>query len=98
MLVNYDELGNMMCRDACRAFADRFGLPMISVVMLIEHRKRTERHLPPWRSCRGPEFQTKKGISSDLMCYYVCSEHLVVFKSIFLRFYCELSRLRSETR
>ena len=43
MLVNYDELRNMMCRDACRAFADRFGLPMIRVVMLIdsEHRKRT---------------------------------------------------------
>jgi 3,4-dihydroxy-2-butanone 4-phosphate synthase len=41
-LVNDDELGSMMRRDACRAFADRFGLPMISVAMLIEHRKRTE--------------------------------------------------------
>jgi 3,4-dihydroxy-2-butanone 4-phosphate synthase len=32
----------MMRRDACRAFADRFGLPMISVAMLVEHRERTE--------------------------------------------------------
>ncbi|KAH8997845.1 3,4-dihydroxy-2-butanone 4-phosphate synthase [Lactarius hatsudake] len=41
-LVNDDELGSMMRRDACRAFADRFGLPMISVAMLVEHRERTE--------------------------------------------------------
>lgn len=41
-LVNDDELGSMMRRDACRAFADRFGLPMVSVAMLVEHRERTE--------------------------------------------------------
>ena len=39
-LVNDDEAGSMMRRDACRAFADRFGLPMISVGMLVEHRER----------------------------------------------------------
>jgi len=41
-LVNDDEMGSMMRRDACRAFADRFGLPMISVAMVVEHRERTE--------------------------------------------------------
>jgi 3,4-dihydroxy 2-butanone 4-phosphate synthase len=41
-LVNDDEVGSMMRRDACRAFADRFGLPMISVAMLVEYRERTE--------------------------------------------------------
>jgi len=41
-LVNDDEVGSMMRRDACRAFADRFGLPMISVAMLVEHRERIE--------------------------------------------------------
>ncbi len=40
-LVNDDEVGSMMRRDACRAFADRFGLPMISVAMLVEYRERT---------------------------------------------------------
>lgn len=40
-LVNDDEVGSMMRRDACRAFADRFGLPMISVAMLADHRERT---------------------------------------------------------
>ena len=39
-LVNDDEVGSMMRRDACRAFADRFGLPMISVAMLADHRER----------------------------------------------------------
>jgi 3,4-dihydroxy-2-butanone 4-phosphate synthase len=38
-LVNDDEAGTMMRRDACRAFADRFGLPMISVAMLVEYRE-----------------------------------------------------------
>ncbi|KAI9509784.1 3,4-dihydroxy-2-butanone 4-phosphate synthase [Russula earlei] len=42
-LVNDDEVGSMMRRDACRAFADRFGLPMISVAMLVEHVERTQR-------------------------------------------------------
>ena len=41
-LVNDDEVGSMMRRDACRAFADRFGLPMISVAMLVQHRERIE--------------------------------------------------------
>jgi 3,4-dihydroxy-2-butanone 4-phosphate synthase len=41
-LVNDDEVGSMMRRDACRAFADRFGLPMISVAMLVEYRERTD--------------------------------------------------------
>ena len=41
-LVNDDEVGSMMRRDACRAFADRFGLPMISVAMLVDYRERTE--------------------------------------------------------
>lgn len=41
-LVNDDEVGSMMRRDACRAFADRFGLPVITVAMLVEHRERTE--------------------------------------------------------
>lgn len=41
-LVNDDEIGSMMRRDACRAFADRFGLPMISVAMLADYRERKE--------------------------------------------------------
>ncbi len=41
-LVNNDEVGSMMRRDACRAFADRFGLSMISVAMLVDHRERIE--------------------------------------------------------
>ncbi|KAI0306157.1 DHBP synthase RibB-like alpha/beta domain-containing protein [Multifurca ochricompacta] len=41
-LVNDDEIGSMMRRDACRAFADQFGLPMISVAMLAEYRERSE--------------------------------------------------------
>jgi 3,4-dihydroxy-2-butanone 4-phosphate synthase len=41
-LVNDDEVGSMMRRDACRTFADRFGLSMISVAMLVEYRERTE--------------------------------------------------------
>ena len=41
-LVNDDKMGSMMRRDACRAFADRFGLPLISVAMLVEYRERTE--------------------------------------------------------
>ena len=41
-LVNDDEVGSMMRRDACRSFADRFGLPLISVAMLVEHRELIE--------------------------------------------------------
>ncbi|KAI0259353.1 3,4-dihydroxy-2-butanone 4-phosphate synthase [Gloeopeniophorella convolvens] len=41
-LVNDDETGSMMRRDDCRAFADRFGLVMISVEQLVEYRERTE--------------------------------------------------------
>lgn len=33
-LVEDNEAGSMMRRDACRAFADRWGLRMISVEML----------------------------------------------------------------
>lgn len=39
-LVNDNEEGSMMRRDDCRAFADRWGLKMISVEMLAEARKR----------------------------------------------------------
>ncbi|KAI0343000.1 3,4-dihydroxy-2-butanone 4-phosphate synthase [Trametopsis cervina] len=38
-LVNDDEEGTMMRRDALRAFADRWGLKMISVDMLAEYRR-----------------------------------------------------------
>lgn len=41
-LVNDDDEGTMMRRDACRAFADRWGLKMISVEMLGEFRKKLE--------------------------------------------------------
>ena len=34
-LVEDAEDGGMMCRDACRAFADRWGLCMISVEQLV---------------------------------------------------------------
>ena len=37
-LVNDDEGGTMARRDDCRAFADRWGLKMISVEMLAEWR------------------------------------------------------------
>lgn len=38
-LVNDDALGTMARRDDCRAFADRWGLKVISVDMLAEWRK-----------------------------------------------------------
>ncbi|KAI0316184.1 3,4-dihydroxy-2-butanone 4-phosphate synthase-domain-containing protein [Amylostereum chailletii] len=41
-LVNDDEAGSMMRRDACRAFADRWGVRMVSVEMLVEARRRRE--------------------------------------------------------
>lgn len=40
-LVNDDEQGTMMRRDACRAFADRWGVRMISIDALAEFRRRT---------------------------------------------------------
>ena len=41
-LVNDDELGTMARRDDCRAFADRWGIKMISVDMLVEWRRKVE--------------------------------------------------------
>jgi len=41
-LVNDDEQGTMARRDDCRAFADRWGLKMISVDMLVEWRHKVE--------------------------------------------------------
>jgi len=41
-LVNDDDEGSMARRDDCRAFADRWGLRMISVKMLVEWRKKLE--------------------------------------------------------
>jgi 3,4-dihydroxy-2-butanone 4-phosphate synthase len=41
-LVNDDELGSMARRDDCRAFADRWGIKMISVDMLAEWRRKVE--------------------------------------------------------
>ncbi|CCM02251.1 uncharacterized protein FIBRA_04334 [Fibroporia radiculosa] len=42
-LVEDNDAGSMMRRDACRRFADRWGLKMISVEMLAQWRRRTER-------------------------------------------------------
>ena len=41
-LVNDDEQGTMARRDDCRAFADRWGVKMISVEMLFEWRRKAE--------------------------------------------------------
>lgn len=41
-LVNDDAEGTMARRDDCRAFADRWGLKMISVEMLAELRRHQE--------------------------------------------------------
>lgn len=38
-LVNDDEQGTMARRDDCRAFADRWGLKMISVEMIAKWRR-----------------------------------------------------------
>ena len=38
-LVNDDEIGSMARRDECRAFADRWGLKMISVDMLAQYKR-----------------------------------------------------------
>jgi 3,4-dihydroxy 2-butanone 4-phosphate synthase len=38
-LVNDDALGTMARRDDCRAFADRWGIKMISVEMIAEYRR-----------------------------------------------------------
>lgn len=39
-LVNDDDMGTMARRDDCRAFADRWGLRMISVEMLAEYKRK----------------------------------------------------------
>jgi 3,4-dihydroxy 2-butanone 4-phosphate synthase len=39
-LVNDDELGTMARRDDCRAFADRWGIKMVSIDMLVEWRRK----------------------------------------------------------
>jgi len=41
-LVNDDEMGTMARRDDCRAFADKWGLKMISVEMIAEWRREHE--------------------------------------------------------
>lgn len=41
-LVNDNEQGTMMRRDDCRAFADRWGLKMISVEMIQQYRRQSE--------------------------------------------------------
>ncbi|KAI0763844.1 3,4-dihydroxy-2-butanone 4-phosphate synthase [Trametes elegans] len=41
-LVEDDEEGSMMRRDACRRFADRWGIKMISVEMLVHWREEKE--------------------------------------------------------
>jgi len=41
-LVNEDEQGTMMRRDDCRAFADRWGIKMISVEMIQQYRRKLE--------------------------------------------------------
>lgn len=41
-LVNDDTEGSMARRDDCRAFADRWGLCMVSVEMLAEWRRTHE--------------------------------------------------------
>jgi len=41
-LVNDDEQGTMARRDDCRAFADRHGLKMISIEMLVQYRQKLE--------------------------------------------------------
>ena len=42
-LVNDDEEGSMMRRDQCRAFADRWGIKMISVEQLARYRAEREK-------------------------------------------------------
>jgi 3,4-dihydroxy 2-butanone 4-phosphate synthase len=39
-LVNDDLMGTMARRDDCRAFADRWGLKMISVEMIAEYKRK----------------------------------------------------------
>jgi 3,4-dihydroxy-2-butanone 4-phosphate synthase len=41
-IVNDDAEGTMARRDDCRAFADRWGLKMISVEMLVQYRRKLE--------------------------------------------------------
>lgn len=41
-LVNDNESGSMMRRDACRAFADRWGIKMISIEMLVQFLSKLE--------------------------------------------------------
>jgi len=41
-LVNDDQTGSMARRDDCRAFADKWGLKMISVEMLVSWRRKLE--------------------------------------------------------
>lgn len=54
-LVNDDAIGSMARRDDCRAFADRWGLKMISVDMLAEWKRRV------WL----PQQQTQNGAPSS---------------------------------
>jgi 3,4-dihydroxy-2-butanone 4-phosphate synthase len=41
-LVNDDAQGTMARRDDCRAFANKHGLKMISIEMLVQYRQRLE--------------------------------------------------------
>lgn len=41
-IVNDDDAGSMARRDDCRAFADRWGIKMISVEMLVQYRQQHE--------------------------------------------------------
>ena len=41
-LVNNDRLGTMARRGDCRVFADRWGIKMISIDMLVEWRRKVE--------------------------------------------------------
>jgi len=41
-IVNDDEQGTMARRDDCRAFADRWGVKLITVEMLAQWRRKTE--------------------------------------------------------
>jgi 3,4-dihydroxy-2-butanone 4-phosphate synthase len=45
-LVNDDAEGTMARRDDCRAFADRWGIRMVSIDMLADYRRRKEGAVP----------------------------------------------------
>lgn len=71
-LVNDDLSGSMARRDDCRAFADRWGLKMVSIEMLADWRRRHESS--NWKKAGGGYniWNRRKTQSIILILHWIC--------------------------